>query len=459
MLLLSLSFAKGFSEDDEVARCLQSAMLEARLNASEPDWNCGGSAGSATCLRKGWVALREGLLCVQKYSTARDLDLFTTGSLATPEEANKTYQCLYNRIDTCSMSNGNSCTSFFECTASWKCIATVTNLCLKTELLPVSRIKPHKSYVNYDLTPFHDCTKQRKCGSQVCHAFASYDCAVSTGLLPFYSSKDAAFLMNAPEQECAEDGFRYCLGGGGMCGEDATYAECVEQLRCTAEVVNRCAKQNLIPTRLIPTGVASEADCSKPLSTLCTPNKRCAFPCVTQRDGAQCSYACGKFDAICAAEQTLYCTASSEALETLKMELKVCKKRVNECDPSEWCLGDVFRANPSRCYAALNCAVRGSVQCANSAVAILFPREGSEGESTDGHDGVPVQVWVGVGCAALAVVLAVIVVVALVVYRMCVARAVPSETTDRDIKVKDFVINSSFPTDLSDSEYPDDVLV
>ena len=392
-------------EDRNVEMCMKTAMQTADLDPTTPDWNCGDSVLSPMCLDKAYVAAREGLVCVQEYSTAKQLKVFSMEALSTPTQSKETYECLYEKMKTCESSDEDVfCKDTHSCLEQVRCVMTQFNFCMKDDVWPVDKLRSKAEMAAFDVEPFTDCVRNTvddrcdgKYGS-ACGIAVSFDCGVSKDLFPYFTSGAVPFFSHSASPECVTQSHAACLDGAGFCSKDSSVDLCLSQLKCTMEGINQCADYKFISPELIPTGMLTDVDCLSSFVPLC-----------------------GKkydFDAICAASKALYCTTAKPAMEKLKTDLKECVSEVKDTcgfgEPSkDWACAKMEgnSAMTTECYKMSSCALRSATQCINDAILLFFPdapeqaAAGAADMSSD-SDSTSTGVWIGVAVGAVVLLLA-----------------------------------------------------
>ena len=380
------------AEDRNVEMCMQTAMQTAGLDPTTPDWNCGGSVMTPTCLDKTYIAAREGLVCVQEYSTAKQVKLFSMEALSTPTQSKATYECLYEKMKTCESSDEDVfCKDTHSCLEQVRCVMTQFNFCMKDDVWPVDKLRSKAEMAAFDVKPFTDCVRNTvadrcdgKYGS-ACGIAVSFDCGVSQDLFPYFTSDAVPFFSHSASPECVKQSHAACLDGAEFCSKDSSVDLCLSQLKCTMEGINQCANYKFISPELIPTGMLTDVDCLSNFRQLCETVTTVEYNYTSYYGYNYTNYYTDRtFDGICAMSKALYCTTAKPAMEKLKTDLKECVSEVKDTcgfgEPSEdWACAKMHdnSAMTTECYKMSSCALRSATQCINDAILLFFPDERS----------------------------------------------------------------------------------
>ena len=391
--LSAVSLLPAAEEDRNVEMCMKTAMQTAGLDPTTPDWNCGDSVLSPMCLDKAYVAARQGLVCVQEYSTAKQLKVFSMEALSTPTQSKETYECLYEKMKTCESSDEDVfCKDTHSCLEQVRCVMTQFNFCMKDDVWPVDKLRSKAEMAAFDVEPFTDCvntTVRERCyevddawyPESACVAAVSFDCGVSKDLFPYFTSDAVPFFSHSASPDCVAQSHAACLGGAEFCSADASVDLCLSQLKCTMEGINQCADYKFISPELIPTGMLTDVDCLSNFRQLCGTVTRGQYT-LTDWSGYNRTYYYTNrtYDGICAASKALYCTTAKPAMEKLKTDLKECVSEVKDTcgfgEPSEdWACAKMEgnSAMTTECYKMSSCALRSATQCINDAILLFFP--------------------------------------------------------------------------------------
>ena len=389
------------NDDAAFAQCMDQAMKAAQLDTSLPDWNCGGTLLDSQCLEKGWIVMRDGLVCLQQFTVSQNLHVFDLPGLETPAKSSAAYDCMYNRIKNCPWKEENGfCANPIDCLDQIKCIMTAMNICFESEIWPIDRLKTREEMEFYPVDEFNRCsdkTAQSYCGMSwsdaidriqdaahgggldqavavSCAMGVTYTCGVQQNLFPYYSNFEVPFLSHAPNPQCIVSGSQKCFEGAtAFCNDrNDNVAECLQQLQCILAVVNDCGHYNFIPLELIPVGISSDDICYKSYNSLCNKN------------GTMCHYGgyeyeCQNIQGLCAGIHSVYCSLGKPAIEELKREMHACVSNVRDCGfvgpTEEWACSSegVAEGGMHRCWAMSNCALTGANKCINLMMHIAFP--------------------------------------------------------------------------------------
>ena len=388
MALSAVSLLPATVEDRNVEMCMKTAMQTADLDPTTSDWNCGGSVLSPTCLDKTYIAAREGLVCVQEYSTAKQLKLFSMEALSTPTQSKATYECLYEKMKTCESSDEDRlCKDTHSCLEQVRCVMTQFNFCMKDDVWPVDKLRSKAEMAAFDVKPFTDCVRNTvddRCDGEygsACGIAVSFDCGVSKDLFPYFTSDAVPFFSHSASPECVKQSHAACLDGAGFCKKDSSVDLCLSQLKCTMEGINQCADYKFISPELIPTGVLTDVDCLSNFKEVCkieTP--RVSTYTDWQGNNVTNHWTVTTLNVTCAAWTALYCTTAKPAMEKLKTDLKECVSEVKDTcgfgEPSEdWACAKMQgnSAMTTECYKMSSCALRSATQCINDAILLFFP--------------------------------------------------------------------------------------
>ena len=371
---------------------MKTAMQTADLDPTTPDWNCGDSVLSPMCVDKAYVAARQGLVCVQEYSTAKQLKVFSMEALSTPTQSKETYECLYEKMKTCESSDEDVfCKDTHSCLEQVRCVMTQFNFCMKDDVWPVDKLRSKAEMAAFDVKPFTDCvstTVRERCHREhdawypesACVAAVSFDCGVSKDLFPYFTSDAVPFFSHSASPECVTQSHAACLAGEVFCGTKSSIALCLSQLKCTMEGINQCADYKFISPELIPTGMLTDVDCLSNFGQLCGTVTTVAYN-YTSYSGNYTRFCTDRtFDGICAASKALCCTTAKPAMEKLKTDLKKCVSEVKDTcgfgEPSkDWACAKMEgnSAMTTECYKMSSCALRSATQCINDAILLFFP--------------------------------------------------------------------------------------
>ena len=386
--LSAVSLLPAAEEDRNVEMCMKTAMSTANLDPTTSDWNCGGSVLSPTCLDKTYIAAREGLVCVQEYSTAKQLKVFSMEALSTPTQSKETYECLYEKMKTCESSDEDRlCKDTHSCLEQVRCVMTQFNFCMKDDVWPVDKLRSKAEMAAFDVKPFTDCVRNTvddrcdgKYGSP-CGIGVSFDCGVSQNLFPYFTSDAVPFFSHSASPECVKQSHAACLDGADFCSAGSSIALCLSQLKCTMEGINQCADYKFISPELIPTGVLTDVDCLSSFDKLCETVTPRSYTYTDWQGYNRTQYWTDRsFNVTCAAWNALYCTTAKPAMEKLKTDLKECVSEVKDTcgfgEPSEdWACAKMEgnSAMTTECYKMSSCALRSATQCINDAILLFFP--------------------------------------------------------------------------------------
>ena len=397
--LSAVSLLPPAEEDRNVEMCMKTGIQIAGLDPTTPDWNCGDSVMTPTCLDKAHVAAREGLVCVQKYSTAKQLKVFSMEALSTPTQSKATYECLYEKMKTCESSDEDVfCKDTHSCLEQVRCVMTQFNFCMKDDVWPVDKLRSKAEMAAFDVKPFTDCIRDNsdRCEnfgsfggsetgstldiSDVCVAAVSFDCGVSKDLFPYFTSDAVPFFSHSASPDCVAQSHAACLNGAEFCSAEISVDLCLSQLKCTMEGINQCADYKFISPELIPTGMLTDVDCFSNFEQLCQTRSVQTYSYQYYNETVWFSYSTYDFDAICAASKALYCTTAKPAMEKLKTDLKECVSEVKDTcgfgEPSkDWACAKMEgnSAMTTECYKMSSCALRSATQCINDAILLFFP--------------------------------------------------------------------------------------
>ena len=379
-------------EDRQVEMCMQTAMSTADLDPTTPDWNCGDSVLSPMCVDKAYVAARQGLVCVQEYSTAKQLKVFSMEALSTPTQSKATYECLYEKMKTCESSDEDVfCKDTHSCLEQVRCVMTQFNFCMKDDVWPVDKLRSKAEMAAFDVKPFTDCvntTVRERCyrvdgegyPQSACVAAVSFDCGVSKDLFPYFTSDAVPFFSHSASPDCVNKSHAACLDGEVFCDAKSSIGLCLSQLKCTMEGINQCADYKFISPELIPTGMLTDVDCFSTFDELCKTRSVHTYSYQYNNQTVWHTYTSNDFDTICAASKALYCTTAKPAMEKLKTDLKECVSEVKDTcgfgEPSEdWACAKMEgnSAMTTECYKMSSCALRSATQCINDAILLFFP--------------------------------------------------------------------------------------
>ena len=384
-------------EDNVLSECMTAAMQAAGLDPTSPDWNCGGSVMSPTCLDKTHIAARQSLACVQEYSTAKQLKVFSMEALSTPTQSKATYECLYEKMKTCGFTEGEAfCKDTHSCLEQVRCVMTQFNLCMGEAVWPVDQLKSEATMTGVNVRPFNDCvehTARTTCGrfqwgaasrhhieGSACAIGATFDCGLKKGLFPFFTSDAVPVFKRSASPECVTQSHAACLNGATFCSHDTPVDVCLSQLKCTLQGINQCADYKFVTPELIPTGMLTDVDCLSSFDTLCRQTKEHTYTFTTRYNYTyHGAYHERTFDPVCAASKALYCTTAKPAMEKLKTDLKECVSQVKECGfdqpPQYWACAKMQgnSAMTTGCYKMSSCALRSATQCINDAMRLTLP--------------------------------------------------------------------------------------
>ena len=382
--LSAVSLVSAEVEDRNVEMCMKTAMQTADLDPTTPDWNCGDSVMTPTCLDKAYVAAREGLVCVQEYSTAKQLKVFSMEALSTPTQSKATYECLYEKMKTCESSDEDVfCKDTHSCLEQVRCVMTQFNFCMKDDVWPVDKLRSKAEMAAFDVKPFTDCvstTVPERCyrvdgggyPESACVAAVSFDCGVSKDLFPYFTSDAVPFFSHSASPDCVNKSHAACLDGEVFCGAESSIGLCLSQLKCTMEGINQCADYKFISPELIPTGMLTDVDCLSSFEQLCKTRSVHNSSYHYNNETVWTTYIRSDFDNVCAASKALYCTTAKPAMEKLKTDLKECVSEVKDTcgfgEPSkDWACAKMEgnSAMTTECYKMSSCALRSATQCIN----------------------------------------------------------------------------------------------
>ena len=179
---------------------------------------------SPICLDKAYVAARESLVCVQEYSTAKQLKVFSMEALSTPTQSKETYECLYEKMKPCESSDEDVfCKDTHSCLEQVRCVMTQFNFCMKDDVWPVDKLRSKAEMAAFDVKPFTDCIRDNadRCDNagsfgeswigsildsgDVCLVAVSFDCGVSQDLFPYFTSDAVPFFSHSASPDCVTE--------------------------------------------------------------------------------------------------------------------------------------------------------------------------------------------------------------------------------------------------------------
>ena len=371
LMLFALSSAGRVQRDPNelFARCVNSAMDHVGLDPNQSDWNCGDAAITPICLEKATYAVASTISCAQVHTGIGALRLFSLPSLSHANSAERALECIDGDSHRCLTQTGGCGDNAQNCLSYLKCIASVMNRCLDAPIWPLSSMKTRADIQAFDVTPYNACVAsntEKFCRTDsdatvrlACRVLTTYDCGVTSGLLPFFGNESIPILQHSPNAECISKGRQQCLHSAGTCNSMASLPEsspamCTDELRCMLTVINECAGFTYFPAALIPDSTALEADCTLPFRTICNETH--------------------SFHAICAGTAALSCSSQTAPEHSLRANFSRCLSSVQKCgldvDASEFpCdLGEV------ECMQMIGCALTGVSQCVDDILGMGLPQ-------------------------------------------------------------------------------------